>query len=430
MTAYRRPRMGRMERGAALLVALWAGSACGPAGGGRAGGPEQESGLLESLNAVEAGDLREVPVAPWHIGSTPLFRVGGADDRESHQFAEVTAAVVRGDGAVAVADGRMGVVRVYAPSGDLLMELGTVGDGPGEFRSPSDLLAGPMDSIRVWDRARWTTSVFGPGGEFVYAERYEPTNAEFFPLAGMWPSEIRMGSGGLRLVRLVPKPSAKQAKVATNVSAEGLVGFAVHGPAAAAPDLIATLPRDERVEITAPWGPAQIVPPLATGPSAAVGRHGQRVCLGHRRFPEVLCADIVEGRVGVRRGVRWTGDRGPVRSDDPDIGRWREATTAAYGPKTGPALAEEVVSLVPLPVAQPAFRGLHVDALECLWVELGPSAEGADTRDYLIFDRELNVVGRLTVPPIQVLDIGEDYLLGARSDSLGVKEVVMLPLAR
>lgn len=52
---------------------------------------------------------------------------------------EVTASVVEPNGPVVIADDAAGSLRRYGPEGAFREQLGAVGDGPGEFRSPSSL---------------------------------------------------------------------------------------------------------------------------------------------------------------------------------------------------------------------------------------------------------------------------------------------------
>jgi hypothetical protein len=407
-------------RGSVVLAAVCWGFACAPEAP-----PEPVSSLLDAVVPVEGGAPSDAPSLPWLVGGEPTFRVGGTDDRNTHQFVEATAAGARSDGSVVVADARTGLVRLYAPTGRLITSLGAPGDGPGELRSPTDVRVGPGDSIVVWDATAWRATVFGPDGAFVRTERYDPTEPGLYPHSGMWPSEVRLGPPGSRVVRLVGKGMTKGASAKGEpVGGEG-VGFAFHGAGASDLHLIGYLPEEERVDVDAPWGVAEVVPPLASGPRVAVGPEG-RVCVGHTRWPEILCS----APDGVPRGVRWEEEWRAVGSGDRDVERWRSATLEAYGQKMSGAEARALVDRVPVPETGPAFRRLHLDAHDHLWIELGPSGDRGDTGSYLVLDAELTVVGRLELPALDLLEIGDDYVLAVRTDAFDIPEVVVFTLSR
>jgi hypothetical protein len=45
-------------------------------------------------------------------------------------------------------------------------------------------------------------------------------------------------------------------------------------------------------------------------------------------------------------------------------------------------------------------------------------------------DEDLEAAGRITLPGLEVLEIGSDYLLGVSYDALGVGEVALYSLRR
>lgn len=384
------------------------------------------TGLLADQDPVEIGAADAVPLLSWEVGTSPLVRIGGSDERESHLLVQVGDGVLAWGGSIIVTDTRIGVVRVYDASGRFVENLGTAGDGPGEFRSPGNLYVAPADSILVWDEALWRTSLFSPTGDFVRSERYDAADPDLFPIQGMWPSEIRLGPGGARLVRLTGKANAKGADGDSEPPKEGVMGFALHFPGAADLDLIESLPEPAAVRVEAPWGRQEMIPPLPGEPQAEMDPQGLRVCLGYSGVPEVLCQDGSSSPVS----ARWVSDRRPVRAEDPDVAGWRQETLATFSQKLSRGEVEDLLSQVPLPERAPAFRSLHLDGLGLLWVELGPVEEDWGLREYLILDRGLQAVGRLQLPSLRILEIGEDHLLGVRKDPVGREEVVLYSLLR
>jgi len=382
--------------------------------------------LFGNADVLDVGTVTTAPILPWRVEKTPLLRIGGAVEATTHQFMEISAASVMSDGSILVADGQSGLVRRYGTRGDFLQQFGGVGEGPGEFRAPAALAVLPGDTAVVWDRALWRTSVFDGEGHFVRVTRYAPTATGVYPMEGMWPAEVNLARGGTLLVRLISKDGGKGTGSSVTGGPRLRAGLAIHREGERLPRLLATVPASEEVEVTAPWGVAMLPPPLAGRPKITFHTAEGRACLGHQRTREILCLDD-DGR---RIGVRWADAPKPVDPRDPAILRWRTTTMRAFGGKVGTQVAEEVVAQVSIPASYPAFGDLLFDSLGYLWIDLGPSDGALTEREYLVLDSELVVVGRLKLPTMDLLEIGTDYVLGVRRDSVGVEEAVLLGLLR
>ncbi len=61
---------------------------------------------------------------------------------------------VQGRYVVALGSGRSAPLLVFDSTGTFLDTLGALGDGPGEFRTPGQVIIGPDDTMYVFDRAR------------------------------------------------------------------------------------------------------------------------------------------------------------------------------------------------------------------------------------------------------------------------------------
>lgn len=398
---------------ACLLVAV----ACKVKGAG-----DEPSAFLDGAEIADAGPVDDAPVLPWRLGETPSVRVGGLGGGEDQQFVEISDAAILRDGRLLVADGRTGLVRMFGPLGDLLGQVGSSGEGPGEFRSPASLNVVRGDSIWIWDRALWRMSLFDSAGVFVRSERYDPTAADLYPLQDMWPERVRLGGQGSRLIRLVRKSIIK----VSGGAGQDSVGLAVHRHGAGTVDLMGILPREEQVEVEAPWGPATVTPPLAAGPRIALGPMDDPACMGHESVPEVLCIDAAGNRVG----LRWESGPRSVRPDDPAIASWGDETVEAYSEKISETDLRSMMDAVQAPRFYPAFSDLLFDELGYLWIGLGPSSGKPAATEYLVFGLDLHLAGRMVLPTMEVAEIGTDHVLGVRRDALGVEEVVLFPLRR
>ena len=108
-----------------------------------------------------------MPVAPALAGDVPriengaepaqgvvtlqleeLWRAGGEDD-EDVIFGIVARALVDDDNNIYLLDSQLAEIPVFSPDGELMETLGREGDGPGEFRGPSDMCFLPDGTIGV-----------------------------------------------------------------------------------------------------------------------------------------------------------------------------------------------------------------------------------------------------------------------------------------
>ncbi len=382
--------------------------------------PTSDTDLFEGVAAREIGPWMELPAGPWSLGAEPSLAVGGDDPRESHQFVKVTTATRLTDGSLIVADASVSTLRVYGPGGRFRSTLGARGEGPGEFRSPTDIMVGSGDSIRVWDQALWRRSTFDDRGAFVRTERYDPTNPDIYPLQGMWPMAVSLGRDDRVLVRLVEKAQKGESRRDNDLPA----GFALHHVRAGDVRLLGRVPDEETVEVEAPWGPTEVAPPLSAGPEMAFDGIGL-TCLGHGSVAQILCVDAS----GERRGLRWVDRPREVAHGDPALTRWRADAEAMYLEKLGRDQAQEMVSLVPTPGFQPALRGLTIDAFGHLWIDVGSDGD-VSKRRHIIVSADMEPLGVMTLPDVDVLEVGEDYVLAVAWTDSGTEQVVVLPLTR
>ena len=110
-----------------------------------------------------------------------------------------------------------------------------------------------------------------------------------------------------------------------------------------------------------------------------------------------------------------------------------EAERAAMmRPGTSPRV-REVVHRLPAPDVRPAYRDLQVDAEGAVWVEAyrSPRLGGDDPGEWHVFGPDGAWLGTVHTPArFRVLDIGADFVLGVRRDSMDVERVEVLALSR
>ena len=128
--------MERLTKGAlaAFLLALLAGAAL-------AGEEVTKDGVLHVMNGSQPSGKNET------VTLQEVWRHGGEDDEDF--FGLITQCVVGQDGNVYLLDTRMSEVPVYSPTGERVATLSREGDGPGETRTPSNLLFMPDGSLGI-----------------------------------------------------------------------------------------------------------------------------------------------------------------------------------------------------------------------------------------------------------------------------------------
>lgn len=85
-----------------------------------------------------------------------MVRIGEITGDANYQFGRVSGVAGDGAGRIYVSDRMASVVRTYASDGAFLQQIGREGDGPGEFRHPTDLLFDEGDRLWVRDARRAT----------------------------------------------------------------------------------------------------------------------------------------------------------------------------------------------------------------------------------------------------------------------------------
>jgi len=104
--------------------------------------------------------------AGWQIADAPEVVIGLVEGDERYLLSQVISARRSRDGRIAVLDAGSSRVRVYAPSGQHLVDVGGPGDGPSELRNPHYLgILG--DTLLVYEDSPETLTWFTLDGDFI-----------------------------------------------------------------------------------------------------------------------------------------------------------------------------------------------------------------------------------------------------------------------
>ena len=361
---------------------------------------------------VENHEPRWVDGEAWSVAAEADISVGTLDGPAHYQLFDVTAATRLSDGGIVVIDGGTREVRLYDRDGGFVKTLGGPGSGPGEFQDPSQVVVTPADAVWVWDNANFRITRFDSAGEFVGVQSVERNGLAKAIDPPLFPWTAGLLPGGEVVVRLIEKttknlapgpsrPRSGALRVSTDLSQIDTLMF---------------FGGVEQVNVRAPWGLTPIEPPVAKTTLIAIQPTLPRLCIGDQEGPEVVCF----GPGVSNTAIRWTAES--ARVTDREVDAWRDTTIERYTLKMSEAQARQVVSDVAVPHLRPFYSRLVLDRIGNLWVERLPVFwSDPEPVDYLVFDPEGLLLGNVTLPPIDVLEIGDDYVLGVFRDEMEVE---------
>lgn len=113
--------------------------------------------------AVTTGDAT-AQEAEWSLAPEPLTTIDIVEGDPSYMFQSIRFARFLPDGRIVAADDGPNVVRIYGPDGTLDAEMGSSGEGPGEFVRIDGLWITPDGEIGVWDSGTGRITIFAVDG--------------------------------------------------------------------------------------------------------------------------------------------------------------------------------------------------------------------------------------------------------------------------
>jgi hypothetical protein len=113
--------------------------------------------------------VRTVSGQVWDFDKTLVSEVGIGvlEGQDEYQFGQVLAIAVDDEGRMYAFDSHVPVLRVYAPDGTWLRDIGREGEGPGEYKQPdSGLAVMPDGRIAIRDPGNGRILLFAPEGTY------------------------------------------------------------------------------------------------------------------------------------------------------------------------------------------------------------------------------------------------------------------------
>lgn len=394
------------------VSAAWVGmavlSACTSAGG--------SSGPVEvwdsaGVTVVHSREAKWGEGEAWLVRPEPQVTIGVRYGAAEYQLFDVSAAARQSDGDIVVVDGGAREVRLYDRDGTYVRTLGGPGSGPGEFEDPVQVLVSAGDSVIVWDNALYRITRFDSAGAFAGVQSVDRGAVAKAIDPPLYPGNAELLQDDQVLVRLVEKANNP--------------GPDAYRPRSGALRVTADLSRidtlmffadTEQVDVPALKGEWPVTPALAKRTVTAVGAAQSRVCIGDQEEPQIVCFNA-----GLSRTVvRWTSEAAPVT--ELEIAVWRDTTVALFSQKVSRDAAVQMLLQVPDPTSRPYYSWIALDRVGNLWVEPGrANGATAESVDHLVFDRTGVMLGVVALPPLEVLEIGDDYVMGIYRDELDIQ---------
>ncbi|HEX6750408.1 MAG TPA: hypothetical protein VF092_24150 [Longimicrobium sp.] len=358
------------------------------------------------------------------LSARPVLEIGGIEGEEGSDLYLVRGAVRLGDGRIVVADGASAQLRFYSAGGRHLAAAGRSGDGPGEFRDLAAVGRAEGDTVLAYDPRAGRISVFTPAGAYVRSAAVgEPGLLAAEAPVGWLASHVFVTQKS-RVDEGVGPPADSGGRI--HYRARASLQF--HGPDGRLLRTVAGLAGNEGVTFMSAAGAGRFrlstvpVPFLKTLQTSA-----------GRRSVAVGSTDAYEIRLygdggQLRRIVRGPAqDRAVTRAH---VDAWlRESLADVRDPAVRRERRRQYEAL-PLPAELPAFAGLLLDGADRLWVrEYDPPGRATAAERWSVFDPRGRRLGEVEMPVRFVpCQIGADFVLGIRKDTLDVERVEMYRL--
>lgn len=392
-----------------LLVAACGGGEAGP--GSEAVAVRDSAGIRIVENRAPAWGEGE----GWTVADTPSLRLGEVQGEGPEVFGAIGTALRLSDGRIAVLDQDASEIRIFGPDGSHGATAGGHGEGPGELGRIPGLVDLPGDTLGVWGMMSQRLSRFGRDGSFLDA-----VTASDLP--GMVGFELRGALGdGRVLVSEGRSFSPEEMERGSGIHRDTLAELLVERDGSVADTLgrfasgqSAGSPQDVKMVF------------FARSTHFAVG--DSRIFAGDSERWEVRVWDD-----SLRETMRMRRAHEPVEVPPEAVEaerRERLAQTEEMPDQFRGMFRQQVENAVANETL-PAFVELLVDGTGHLWVRRArlPTEEGPPRWD--VFRPDGRWLGTVATPEgLSVRQVGQDFVLGTRTDELGVQRVELYRLRR
>lgn len=372
---------------------------------------QRASATWKLLTLVGAGahPLLAQPTTRLAISTDPPVRWTAEHLLQTFGIHQVGAGVIIREGRLALADAHGSTIVIVGLDGQVLSRVGRAGDGPGEFRHIAWLKRCETVGFAAWDRMRKALVRFDSEGKHLGDLRFGSLNSDV-PV----PETLSCSDQGVFAGQSVP-----QKLMPIQGASEGILrgesDFIIQDAKGSVLGRVSSVPTSEFVVLMGGAAPR----PLGRTTLVALTRDALLLFTGDSDTLGVFGLD------GSRRGAITIGKPLMV----PTAAHARAAVHSlmrSVPPAVAPRLESALLAL-PLPSVIPALSGIHVDALDRIWLQHSPT--GSDITDLSVLDRSGRELGRFTIDgAFTVLDANEHTLLGTVQGSRGEESIALYRL--
>lgn len=405
-----------VSRGTALITVLLLCS-CG------GGGPVTSKVTIRDSAGIEIVE-NDLPLwgedDEWLVSQETVLEIGAVGGSPEQQLFRVEDVARLSDGRIAVLDGGAQELRIFAPDGQYRMTVGGAGDGPGEFQRPQQLEVLAGDTLRVWDDRAGRTTWFDANGSYLHTEsRARKSLQELLspPYFTIWSHLLPDGAFFAQ--------SAESRRIGEHGLERPRQLFLWISPDLAQVDTLGVFGGVEQAVGSPEGRRLSLIPPYPRTTWWAFGGNPPRVVLGEQEAPEIFVFEA--GRL--RRIIRWASEPEPITAAD--IEAWKVLSREWMGRMMSAQALEDFLESAPIPDYRAPYGYLHADVEGNVWIEeAGLTVLRLDWLSCRVFDPTGRLLGTTQVPPIRIMEIGPDYILGVHYDDDRVQSVRMYRLIK
>jgi hypothetical protein len=348
----------------------------------------------------------------WTLGAEPMLEIGTSEGATEYEFSRIEGGIRLDDGRCVIADGGSQELRFYGEAGEFLHATGGAGEAPGEYRAVTALGRGPGDSLWVYDYGLRRFTILTADGQPV----------RVLSLGGIHsaPNAVgRLADGSFVVKESWGSTSSQETRLGLARAPIAVVRFSPDGSEL---DTVVTLPGRE-VFITSERGRGVMSTPLFAH-SASAALRGADVVVGDQSTFEIA----VYSSTGVLTRVFRIPDR-DLRITDRDVDLAIESIVVREPADRRPQSRARLAAME-TPSTRPAYGRLLVDRVGNVWA--GAYARYPDIpRSWTVFAATGELLGDVRMPErFDVLEIGDDWVLGVWRDALDVEHVRLYRLLK
>lgn len=350
----------------------------------------------------------------WRLDTSPEVIIGDANGAPEYALANVVGAVRLSNGRIVIANRGTQDLRYYDAKGRYHRTVGREGNGPGEFRW-IDAIGNAGDTVLVWDAFARRVSRFDGTAAFAGSTSVMEFDVPF-------PRLIGVLDDGTMLLRPRGDPEENANRVGRHVDSVTYQRYSARTGA--------------HVKALGPFLDGEFY-------VAAANRQymSARIIFGNQGLLAPAKAGFYTAETDRFAATFHRPDGAAVRTvrrphtltpaTPADIAAWREKLEAGDEEVTRDfpqmkAAQRRLMAELPHRSTLPALTDIRVDRQDNLWLRayVPPDAPAAG---WSVFDPQGHWLGIVAVPAdLQVLEIGDDWMLAKRVDPLdGVERVVL-----